>query len=70
MPVFRFVQKQTITYEIIVRAENSEQATEYAVDHDDDFPTAESEWDDITCEELDDEAVIDVDLTTGDKYNF
>ena len=53
MPVFRFVQKEITTHEIVVRADSEEEAVEWVGGLcDDEFPHSETDWEDTDVEPI------------------
>jgi len=64
MPVYRYVQKEITTHEIVVRADSEEEVLEFVGGFcDNEFPTTETDWEDGDLEEVDEnEVTVDEDL--------
>jgi len=65
MPVFKFVQREVVTHEIVVRADSEDEAVEFVCSlGDDEFARSDTDWgDDIDCVEVDEDSFVDEDLT-------
>jgi hypothetical protein len=65
MPVFRFVQREVTTHEIVVRADSEEEAAEWVGGLcDDEFARSDTDWDDETmCYKESENTEVDEDLT-------